>query len=182
MMSTKPPKNINSQDAALFRETVGGVRPVTTRRVSLRRAPPPPRAAFRRRDETQVLQDSLRLDPAELALETGEELSFRRPGVSTQAFTRLRRGRFVVKSEIDLHGLTAQQARQQLREFLAESLAEGLQCVRVVHGKGLRSGARGPVLKQSVNQWLRQWDAVLAFVSAPAHDGGTGAVYVLLRH
>ena len=181
-MSKKPPKNINSQDAALFREAVGGVRPVTTRRVSLRRPPPPPHAAFRRRDEAQVLDESLRLDPAELALETGEELSFRRPEVSIRTFTRLRRGRLVIKSEIDLHGMTAQQARRQLREFLAESVAERLQCVRVVHGKGLRSGARGPVLKQSVNQWLRQWDVVLAFVSAPAHDGGTGAVYVLLRH
>ncbi len=82
--------------------------------------------------------------------------------------------------EIDLHGLTALQAREALRQFLAEAVQRGLGCVRVVHGKGLRSGPRGPVLKHAVNTWLRKVDAVLAFVSAPRRDGGTGAVYVLL--
>ncbi len=180
-MAGKPPKNINSEDAALFREAVAGTRPVTTRRADLRQPPPPARAAFRRRDEAQALEDSLRLSPEALDLETGEELMFRRSGISATVFRQLRRGRFAIKAELDLHGMTSQQARDELRGFLAESVNAGLQCVRVVHGKGLRSGARGPVLKVSVNRWLRQWDDVLAFVSAPARDGGTGAVYVLLR-
>lgn len=77
--------------------------------------------------------------------------------------------------------MTSAQARVELRAFLAESVAGGIRCVRVVHGKGIRSGQRGPVLKASVNGWLRRWDDVLAFVSAPPRDGGTGAVYVLLR-
>jgi DNA-nicking Smr family endonuclease len=180
-MSRKPPKNINSEDSALFREAVAGARPVTTRRVTLRKAPPPARAQFRRRDERAVLRESLLVPAEALALETGEELVFRRPSVSPTVFSQLRRGRLPVKGEIDLHGMTSEQARQELRAFLAESLDARLQCVRVVHGKGLRSGHRGPVLKASVNRWLRQWDDVLAFASAPARDGGTGALYVLLR-
>jgi len=94
--------------------------------------------------------------------------------------TRLRRGEFAVGDEIDLHGLGADAARDALREFLAEALRRRLGCVRVIHGKGLRSGPGGPVLKHAVNVWLRKVDAVLAFTSAPRRDGGTGAVYVLL--
>ena len=180
-MSRKPPKNINSEDVALFREAAAGARPVTTRRADLRRSPPPARAAFRRRDEAQALEDSLRVSPEAMELETGEELMFRRSGIPATVFNQLRRGRFAIKAELDLHGMTSQEARTELRTFLAESVDAQLQCVRVVHGKGLRSGSRGPVLKISVNRWLRQWDDVLAFVSAPARDGGTGAVYVLLK-
>lgn len=180
-MSRKPPKNINSEDSALFREAAAGARPVVTRRVQLRKPPPDARARFRRRDERAVLRESLTVPAEAMDLETGEELVFRRPGVPAALFTQLRRGRLAVKGEIDLHGLTGEQARRELRAFLAESLDARIQCVRVVHGKGLRSGERGPVLKAGVNRWLRQWDDVLAFVSAPARDGGTGAVYVLLR-
>ncbi|GMW05464.1 MAG: Smr/MutS family protein [Gammaproteobacteria bacterium] len=180
-MHKKPSKSINSDDAALFRDAVAGARPVTSRRLLLRQAPPPARARFRRRDEEQVLRDSLQLDPATLELETGEELSFRRQEISAAAFRRLRQGRYAIKAELDLHGMTSAQARVELRAFLAESVAGGIRCVRVVHGKGIRSGQRGPVLKASVNGWLRRWDDVLAFVSAPPRDGGTGAVYVLLR-
>jgi DNA-nicking Smr family endonuclease len=180
-MSRKPPKNINSEDSALFRAAAAGARPVTTRRVSLRKPPPAPSARFRRRDELEVLQESLRLGPEALELESGEELTFRRPQISEAVFRKLRRGRFAIKAELDLHGMTGDEAREALREFLAESIDAGIPCVRIVHGKGLRSGPRGPVLKASVNRWLRQWDEVLAFVSAPARDGGTGAVYVLLR-
>lgn len=180
-MAGKPPKNINSDDAALFREAAAGARPVATRRADLRQPPPPARAAFRRRDERRVLEESLQQAPEALELETGEELLFRRPGVPAEVFRRLRRGRYAIKAELDLHGMTSLEARGELRRFLAESVAAHIQCVRIIHGKGLRSGTRGPVLKASVNRWLRQWDDVLAFMSAPARDGGTGAVYVLLR-
>jgi DNA-nicking Smr family endonuclease len=180
-MTSKPPKNINSEDEALFRAAVAGARPVKARRLPLRKPPPPPRAQFRRLDEAEVLRESLTHSAEHLELETGEELSFRRPDISARVFTQLRRGRYAVKDELDLHGMTSDQARGALRAFLAGAVQSRLQCVRVIHGKGLRSGARGPVLKASVNRWLRQWDDVLAFVSAPARDGGTGAVYVLLR-
>ncbi len=180
-MTRKPPKNINSEDSALFREAAAGALPVSTRKVNLRTPPPPARARFRRRDEEEVLKESLRTTPELLELESGEELSFRRPGVAESVFRQLRRGRYAIKGELDLHGMTSNQAREELRAFLADSLDARIQCVRIVHGKGLRSGARGPVLKASVNRWLRQWDDVLAFVTTPARDGGTGAIYVLLR-
>lgn len=94
---------------------------------------------------------------------------------------RLARGGFSVQAEIDLHGMTASEAHEALAGFVEDSRARGLTCIRVVHGKGRGSGARGPVLKLKVDRWLRQWSGVLAFVSARQVDGGTGAVYVLLR-
>jgi DNA-nicking Smr family endonuclease len=110
-----------------------------------------------------------------------EALSFRRPGVRDQAVRRLKRGGFPLEAEVDLHGLNQSGARDCLAQFLAESRDAGHRCVRIVHGKGYRSGARGPVLKSAVNEWLRRNLDVMAFTSARAIDGGTGAVYVLLR-
>jgi DNA-nicking Smr family endonuclease len=118
--------------------------------------------------------------PAEVGLETGEELSFRRSHVPLRVLKELRRGKYAIQDELDLHGLTANEARIMLREFMANVLLGGRRCVRIVHGKGLRSGPGGPVLKVKLNQWLPQWEQVLAFTTAPARDGGTGAIYVLL--
>ena len=106
---------------------------------------------------------------------------FAGPAVRDQTLRQLRRGRYPVEDELDLHGLSQASARDQLAEFITSSRHAGLRCVRVVHGKGYRSGARGPVLKIAVNIWLRRHADVLAFTSARAIDGGTGAVYVLLR-
>jgi DNA-nicking Smr family endonuclease len=180
-MDRKARKNINSEDAALFRQAVEGARPVTARRLHLRRAPPQGEARFRRQDEAAVMRESLSVSAEAMDLETGEEIIYRQPHVKDSVLKSLRRGRFAIKAEIDLHGMTSHEARKELGEFIAECLGQGIQCARVVHGKGLRSGHRGPVLKASVNRWLRQWDDVLAFCSAPARDGGTGAIYVLLR-
>ena len=164
-----------------FREAVRDVRPLPAAAATVGAPRPAPRARFRRLDERQVLAESLELGPGELLIETGDELVFRRAHVPQRLTDRLRRGEFAVRDEIDLHGLTALEARAALRQFLAEALKRRLGCVRVVHGKGLRSGPRGPVLKHAVNTWLRKVDAVLAFASAPRRDGGTGAVYVLLK-
>ena len=141
----------------------------------------PGKARSRRRDEKQVLSDSLALSAAELDVETGEELRFQRASVSRVRMRELRRGKCFRQDEIDLHGCTIVQARAELREFIVYAQRRGLSCVRVVHGKGRRSGQRGPVIKSGVNTWLRQWDEVLAFCSALPSDGGTGAVYVLLQ-
>jgi len=108
-------------------------------------------------------------------------LSFRRGGVRDQVMRRLRRGLYPTEDELDLHGLNQAAARDQLAQFIARSRYAGRRCVRIVHGKGYRSGARGPVLKTAVNLWLRRHLDVVAFTSARAIDGGTGAVYVLLR-
>jgi DNA-nicking Smr family endonuclease len=165
----------------LFRSAVGEVRPVPVKRLPLAGPPPPPRARFRRADDLAVLEESLHGDPPEAVLDSGESLAYRRPGVALQVLRDLKRGRFRVQDELDLHGLTAREARGALQEFMAEVLARDLRCVKIVHGKGLRSGPGGPVLKTKLNKWLPQWDRVMAFASAPARDGGTGALYLLLR-
>ena len=108
-------------------------------------------------------------------------LSFHRAGVRVQVMRRLRRGLYPIEDELDLHGLNQTAARNRLAEFIAHSRDAGCRCVRVIHGKGYRSGARGPVLKTAVNLWLRRHADVMAFVSARGIDGGAGAVYVLLR-
>ena len=94
---------------------------------------------------------------------------------------KLSRGNFSIQAEMDLHGMIVDDARIALREFIEYAVNTELTCVRIIHGKGLGSGQSGPKLKPRVNAWLRQWDTVLAFVSARPVDGGTGAVYVLLK-
>lgn len=170
-----------ADEARLFREAVRGVRPLGTR------APTPaaprvrPRARFTRADRAAVLRESLGANSeADPALASGDELVFRRPQVPPGLVRRLRRGEFRVQREIDLHGLTVPQAKQALRQFLIEALEEQVRCVRIIHGKGLRSGHRGPVLKSVVSALLSRTGAVLAYVSARPVDGGTGALYVLL--
>jgi DNA-nicking Smr family endonuclease len=115
------------------------------------------------------------------AIGGGDALSFQRAGVRTQVVRRLRRGLIPIEDELDLHGLSQAAARHQLAQFLAYSRNAGRRCVRIVHGKGYRSGVRGPVLKTAVDLWLRRHLDVMAFTSARTIDGGTGAVYVLLR-
>jgi DNA-nicking Smr family endonuclease len=115
------------------------------------------------------------------AIGSADALSFQRAGVRTQVVRRLRRGLIPVEGELDLHGLSQAAARDQLAEFLAYSRNSGRRCVRIIHGKGYRSGARGPVLKMAVDLWLRRHLDVMAFTSARPMDGGTGALYVLLR-
>ncbi len=171
----------SDEDIALFREMVGDARPLGIDRVESPRKPPSPKARFRRADDAAVLAESLTHTRADQERLSGDQLRFRRPELSAKAMQKLIRGGYRIEAEADLHGLTAAEAKRALAEFLAESRAIGHRCVRVIHGKGKRSGHRGPVLKQRVDGWLRQWDGVLAFASArPAH-GGTGALYVLLR-
>ncbi len=167
-------------DWRLFREAVRDVRRLEPPSPPGGRPKPPPAARFSRADRLAVLEESLAGEPIDPLLASGEALVFRREGVSLQLLRRLRRGEFRVQAELDLHGLTMQQARAALREFLAEALARRWRCVRIIHGKGLRSGHRGPVLKGMVASVLRRLSPVLAFVSARAVDGGTGALYVLL--
>jgi len=101
--------------------------------------------------------------------------------VGRRTMRKLARGKYAVQAEIDLHGMTVAEAKPRLADFIDYSVKQGLTCVRIVHGKGLGSGHRGPVLKSAVSRWLRKWESVLAFVSARQVDGGTGAVYVLLQ-
>jgi DNA-nicking Smr family endonuclease len=124
-------------------------------------------------------------EPAPNSWEIGQELegeqTFLRRGLGTDVLSGLRRGRWVVQSEIDLHGMTAVEAHDALADFLDAARGRGLRCVRVIHGKGLTSPNREPVLKGKVRRWLAHWDDVLAYCEAPRHAGGGGAVVVLLR-
>ncbi len=172
---------ISEEEAALFRTAVRDTRTLPQSRVLNRAPPPPPRADFRRREDAEVLRELHDSDPTAEDVETGEELSYARPGLRPGILRRLRRGHFPIEAELDLHGLTVPHARRALAEFLGECRINGLRCVRIVHGKGLRSAHRGPVLKGKVNSWLRRRDEVLAFVSARPTDGGTGAIYLLLK-
>lgn len=173
--------DLAEDDRALFQSSVGPVKPVAHDRVEPALPRPPARAKFRERDEQDVLHDMLSdgFDPGEL--ETGEELWYARRGLQHRTLKRLRRGQFAVQAECDLHGLTVVEARQALSVFLHECLARDHRCVRVIHGKGHGSHQRIPILKGKVGGWLRQRDEVLAFCSARPVDGGTGAVYVLLK-
>jgi DNA-nicking Smr family endonuclease len=170
----------DTEDARLFRQAVRGVRPLRADSAAPRPPHARPRARFTRADRAAVLRESLDVhgvDPEQL---TGEALVFRRPHIGAGVLRRLRRGDYRVQREIDLHGMTVVEAKGALREFLVAALEQRVRCVRIVHGKGLRSGHRGPVLKAAVSSLLRRTGAVLAYVSARPVDGGTGALYVLL--
>jgi len=136
----------------------------------------------RLQDERAALADSLSDHIAwDIGTETGEELLYLRNGLSQQTLKKLRRGHWVIQDELDLHGLTSVEARLLLVEFLNDCIRNGARCVRIIHGKGLRSKNREPVLKTKVANWLIQRDEVLAFCQARQVDGGSGAVMVLLK-
>jgi DNA-nicking Smr family endonuclease len=171
------------EDAELLRASLSGVIPLPRpNRAPVARPRPQPVAAQRLRDERAALADSLNgLIPWDSGIETGEELAFLRTGLPSLTLRKLRRGHWVIQDEIDLHGLTSPEARALLAEFLACCLRRGLRCVRVIHGKGLRSRNREPVLKHKVARWLMQRDEVLAYCQARRTEGGGGAVVVLLK-
>lgn len=174
-------RKLSDDDAHLFREAVRDVKPLAHEAPAPKPARrPPPRARFTREDRHAVLQESLCTDVDDPELASGEELVFAREGVQSGILRKLRRGQYRVQDEIDLHGLTVAEAKEALRAFLANALKLHIRCVRIIHGKGLRSGHRGPVLKGAVSSVLRRVGPVLAYVSARQVDGGTGAVYVLL--
>lgn len=170
-------------DRALFRAAMKDVRrlQVDARRGNAPRKPRP-RARFTRADRVAVLAESLAdlRQPLAPVIESGDELQFRRPAVPEQVYRKLRRGQYRVEAEVDLHGLTAALAESELKSFLATALLREWRVLRIVHGKGLRSGNRGPVLKLLVNAYLQRVGAVLAFASAREVDGGSGACLVLL--
>ncbi|WP_422126883.1 Smr/MutS family protein [Thioalkalivibrio sulfidiphilus] len=168
-------------DAALFRAAVGEVRPVRQDRHAGRGKPPRPHPQHSEATDREVVRD-LMSDPfGGTEVQPGDELQFARTGLQRNTYRKLRRGQYRLDGELDLHGMTTAEARQALALFLLEARDLSWRCVRVIHGKGLRSSNRGPVLKGHVAHWLTQRDEVLAFCSARPADGGTGAVYVLLK-
>jgi DNA-nicking Smr family endonuclease len=175
-------KRQQEQEQNLFRKAVGAVQTLPDKGM---REPDAktvqPVARQKQLDEQAALRESLsdEFDVTTL-LDVDDQMSFRRPGIGTDVTAKLRRGHWSMQAEIDLHGLRTDEAREALGEFLRSAKARGLRCVRVVHGKGLGSPGKTPVLKTKVQRWLVQKQEVLAFVQAKAADGGAGALLVLL--
>jgi DNA-nicking Smr family endonuclease len=166
-----------------FRRALAGVEPISKpRRVPLRRAPPPPVAEQTRRDEQAALAESLS-GPISVddAMDSGEELVFLREGLSRQVLRKLRRGHWVVEEHLDLHGMNRIEAASSVADFLRHCAQRRVRCARIVHGKGLGSRNREPVLKGKLRKWLALRDEVLAYCQAPAPQGGSGALLVLLK-
>jgi DNA-nicking Smr family endonuclease len=170
-------------DADLFRQSIGDVAVLSTPD-KLEQLPPKPQPIARQHlaDEQRALQESLSDEfSLETMLETDEALSYGRAGIGPDTLRKLRRGHWVIQHQLDLHGLRTDAAREALAEFLRGACKRGLRCVRVVHGKGLGSVNKEPVLKNKVRNWLVQKEEVIAFCSARPADGGTGAVVILLK-
>ena len=168
---------------SLFLAAVGTVQPLMQqKRVALTPPPPLPLPRQSEQDEAAALLQSMsdEMDISTL-LDTDEMLSFRRPGIGSDVTQKLRRGQWTIQQQIDLHGMRSDEAREALGTFIREIQKKGLRCVRVIHGKGLGSPGKAPVLKDKVHRWLVQKDEVLAFVQAQPHQGGAGAVIVLLK-
>ena len=166
----------------LFKRAVGAVKPLAhAPRVSLSGEPAKPLALQQMLDDDNVLRESLSDDfDDSTLLDTDDELSYRRSGIGTDVTQKLRKGHWSLQGQIDLHGLRSDEAREALGQFIRDAHKRGWRCVRVVHGKGLGSPGKTPVLKSKVQRWLVQKNEVLAFVQAKGSEGGAGALVVLL--
>jgi DNA-nicking Smr family endonuclease len=165
-------------DKDLFRKEMAGVKPLTP---DPRHRHTPKRRHIRVRHDTDLLPIADVFSDAPLTEDCPEQLSFARNGIQPATLKKLRQGKLASEEEIDLHGMTVDDARDYLRSFLAECEASGTRVIRIVHGKGYRSKDGRPLIKGMVNRWLREVPMVLAFYSAIPADGGNGAVYVLLK-
>ena len=182
---------MKKDESDVFRKAVGRVVPVrAAQRVEHFRIPPPPVPAKRREDERAVLAELARLAfhgreaPADIELDDAEiedDASYLRPGLPRDILRKLRRTHWVIQDHIDLHGMSADEASLATAQFLSECVRQGMRCVRIVHGKGLRSPGREPVLKRRIRKLLTRREEVLAFVEPRAVQGGGGAVVVLLE-
>ncbi|MDM0043737.1 Smr/MutS family protein [Variovorax dokdonensis] len=167
----------------LFARAIGATQPLRKRQQTVALAPEPPAPIpFQHQlDEQRVLIESLsdEFDVGTL-LDADDAMSFRRPGIGTDVTRKLRAGEWSIQRELDLHGLRSDEAREALARFIRTAHKHGIRCVRVVHGKGLGSPGKQPVLKTKTQRWLIQKNEVLAFVQAKPAEGGAGALVVLL--
>jgi len=174
-----PKEPLSDEDQAQFREEVSDVQRIEQDRIEPWRRRRPPRPLGFEAPELAEARERELYSPSEI--KTGDELSFRRPGVQERLFQELRRGHLDIRIEVDLHGLTTRHARDVMEDLLRHCQRYDIRCVRIIHGKGFGSEGQQPILKQFVDRWLRQREEVLAFCSATTRDGGTGAAYLLLR-
>jgi DNA-nicking Smr family endonuclease len=170
-----------ARDDDSFRDAMGDVQPIKPHnRVEPYRVKPSPVPAKRHEDERAVIEELARLtldDDAEIE----EDASYLRPGLPRDILRKLRRTHWVIQDDLDLHGLTGDEAVAETAVFLAAARRRGLRCVRIIHGKGLRSPGREPVLRKRIRKILTRRDEVLAFVEPRNVHGGSGAVVVLIE-
>jgi DNA-nicking Smr family endonuclease len=165
----------------VFREAVADAVPLASDRAHHEPPPPPAIPRSREQDEAAALAESIAaMQLLDLQLEGGDQAAWAREGVPRSVLRDLRRGRWVVEAQLDLHGLNRDEARAQVALFIVGCVLREQRCVRIVHGKGLSSPGREPVLKRLVLGWLAQKKEVLAFCQARTVEGGAGAVVVLL--
>lgn len=169
-------------DHDLFIKAMRGVRPLACNKIGMETPHPLPVPRQKILEAEQIRHDMLSDEYDAADVETGEELLFVRPGTRYGEVRKLRRGYFSVCAELDLHGMVTATAYSAVKDFLHECYAYNIRCARIVHGKGHGSWQKQPILKLKLNRWLRQHDVVLAFCSARPVDGGTGAVYVLIKN
>ncbi len=171
-----------SSDKDLFVRAAGAVKPLPDKRMVLHKTEQKiPLAMQYQVDEKAVMQEAISDDfDVGTLLDADDMLSFRRPGIGVDVTRKLRRGEWRIQRQLDLHGLRRDAAREALSLFIREAFKHGIRCVRVIHGKGLGSPGKAPVLKSRVHSWLVQKNEVLAFVQAKPADGGAGALLVLL--
>jgi len=172
---------LSDDDKALFRDAIGDIKSVANDKAPDTSIKPAARVKSAQRDDRSVMESLLSELSENDLLETGEHLSYTAPGVQNSVLRKLKSGKYAIQGEIDLHGMTLAVAKQELSAFLAECQFRRLLCVRVIHGKGRKTVERAPRMKPAVNQWLQSNKKILAFCSARANDGGTGAVYALLK-
>lgn len=171
------------RDAELFRNSIGNVAPLpSSNKAEPQTSRPLPIPRQRMADEQAALEESLSDEfNVDTLLDTDEELSYARGNIGRDTLRKLRRGHWVIQGQLDLHGMRREEAREALAEFLRNAVKRGMRCVRVIHGKGLGSVNKEPVLKSKVRSWLVQKEEVIAFCQARAADGGAGALVVLLK-
>jgi len=166
----------NTDDSRLFNQAMQGVNPLSSDRANLKKKPAP--ITKRQQEIEQRIEDSL---SDEFIPACEDYLEFMRPGVQKSYLKQIRNGKVEIQDHLDLHGYRRDDARKTLLDFLNHAQQQSFKLVRIVHGKGYHSDDSQPVLKAMVNKWLQSIPEVLAFVSSTARDGGTGAVYVLLK-
>lgn len=171
------PPEPSAEERALFQEAMKDVRRLASDTLTLRAQPPRPRP----RRDLDDLPGSTLAEASAAELDLADRLAYKRVGLQPAHWRRLQRGEYPLDGTLDLHGLTVAEARASLEGFLHHCVHSGKRCVRIVHGKGFRSPDHAPVLKPRVAYWLAHAPEVVAYTSARPADGGTGALYVLLK-
>lgn len=180
-MNDKKTDPENMSDLNLFQQSVADVRPLKQKKIEPHRKQPPPRRQQQRQNEPQYPHEMLSDEYQIEEVESGDKLLFIRPGLQHNVIKKLCRGQYQIDAELDLHGMIVAEAREELLAFIHACTIDNARCARIIHGKGHGSASGLPILKNRLNNWLRQFDNVLAFCSARPEDGGTGALYLLLK-